>query len=145
MSNDNRGRAGNGHPSERRPRPKRQNPKARRCRRGCCMLTGMANATLALTEVLGAPVVDSTGAYAGRVREVGLCPEDDAARVAAVIVRTKQGDRVLPWRYIAGANGGIRSTTPQSSWAAYAGAEGYLLLGRDLLDQQIIDINGRKV
>ena len=34
---------------------------------------------------------------------------------------------------------------PLSDWIPYAGGEGMLLLARDLLDQQIIDVHGRKV
>jgi sporulation protein YlmC with PRC-barrel domain len=33
----------------------------------------MANGNLALSEILGAPVVDTSGATVGRVREVALC------------------------------------------------------------------------
>ncbi|MFB3916024.1 MAG: magnesium transporter MgtE N-terminal domain-containing protein [Terriglobales bacterium] len=102
-------------------------------------------AALALTELLGAPVFDSSGAVVGRVREVGLCPQDDRARVAALVVKTRTGDLLLPCDSIVSINGGIRASTPRSSWATYAGPEGMLLLTRDLLDQQIIDINGRKV
>ena len=47
--------------------------------------------TLALSQLLGAPVVDATGATGGRVREVALAPQDDPARVAAYIVRTQIG------------------------------------------------------
>jgi CBS domain-containing protein len=46
---------------------------------------------------------------------------------------------------VASINGGIRATTAISDWAVVDGSEGLFLLGRDLLDQQIIDIHGRKV
>ena len=42
-------------------------------------------------------------------------------------------------------NGGIRATTASAEWPAVNGTEGLFLLERDLLDQQVIDINGRKV
>jgi len=99
----------------------------------------------ALTELLGAPVFDSTGARTGRVREVALCPQDDRVRVAALIVRTSQGDRLLSGLDLSRVNGGIQATTAQPDWPVYASHEGLLLLGRDLLDQQIIDVHGRKV
>jgi CBS domain-containing protein/sporulation protein YlmC with PRC-barrel domain len=99
----------------------------------------------ALTELLGAPAYDSSGAPAGRVREVALCPQEDSTRVAALIVRTKHGDRLLPGAAIVSAEGGVHASTAQSDWVAYASGEGLLLLGRDLLDQQIIDVHGRKV
>jgi CBS domain-containing protein len=42
-------------------------------------------------------------------------------------------------------NGGVRADSLAGEWTAYAGGEGMLLLERDLLDQQIIDVHGRKV
>lgn len=101
--------------------------------------------TVALTELLGAPVYDSTGAHAGRVREVALCPQDDPQHVTALIVKTKEGDRLLNTGSVTAANGGVRASTTWDKWTQYAGSEGMLLLGRDLLDQQIIDVHGRKV
>jgi magnesium transporter len=100
--------------------------------------------TLALTELLGAPVTELSGAHCGRVREVALSPADDPARVSNLIVRTKHGDRVLPFSAISSVNGGIRATSPASDWVPPQ-ADGLFLLERDLLDQQIIDVHGRKV
>jgi magnesium transporter len=100
--------------------------------------------TLALTELLGATVYDPSGA-AGRVREVTLAPQEDRSRISSLIVKTRSGNRVLPFGSIATINGGIRATTPAGQWAAANGTEGLFLLERDLLDQQVIDVNGRKV
>ncbi len=104
-----------------------------------------AMTTLALSEVLGAPVYDPSGAAGGRVREVALAPGEDRSRVAALIVKTKNGNRVLPFTVVGTINGGIRTTTSAGQWAEADGTEGFFLLERDLLDQQVIDINGRKV
>ncbi len=41
--------------------------------------------------------------------------------------------------------GGIYATTAMANWIPMNGAEGLFLLERDLLDQQIIDVHGRKV
>ena len=100
--------------------------------------------TLALTELLGAPVFDPSGA-AGRVREITLAPQEDRSRITSLIVKTKAGNRVLPLAAIAAINGGIRATTAAGGWSAVNGTEGLFLLDRDLLDQQVIDVNGRKV
>ena len=100
--------------------------------------------TLALSELLGATVYDPTGA-AGRVREVTLAPQEDRARVASLIVKTRSGNRVLPFAAISAINGGIRATTAMGEWHEVNGTEGLFLLERDLLDQQVIDVNGRKV
>ena len=64
--------------------------------------------TLALTELLGRPVVEASGQIWGRVREVALTPADDRARVSNLIVRTKNGDRLLPFSAVVSVNGGVR-------------------------------------
>jgi len=100
---------------------------------------------LALSELLGATVYDPSGAASGRVREVTLAPQEDRARISSFIVKTKSGNRVLPFAAVLEINGGVRATTAAGDWSAANGTEGLFLLERDLLDQQVIDINGRKV
>ena len=104
-----------------------------------------AMSTLALTELLGLPVFEPTGAQCGRVRELAVAPQEDRARVAVMIVRTKSGDRVLPFSAVNSINGGLRIDSAASGWPIADGSEGLFLLARDLLDQQIIDVHGRKV
>jgi magnesium transporter len=101
--------------------------------------------TLALTELLGATVYDASGASSGRVREVTLAPQEDRSRISSLIVKTKSGNRVLAFSAVSTINGGIRATTAPGEWPAANGTEGLFLLERDLLDQQVIDVNGRKV
>ena len=101
---------------------------------------------LALSEILGAPVMDSTGAVRGRVREVALAPQDNPAHVAGFVIRTADGDRLVPPDKLANLNPvAFKSTIPRDSWTELPSSEGLLLLERDLLDQQIIDVHGRKV
>jgi magnesium transporter len=100
---------------------------------------------LALTELLGSLVVDAAGKKCGRVREVALTPQEDRARVSVLIVKTRDGDRSLPLHSVTAINGGVRAGTPVSEWSSPGGSEGLFLLERDLLDQQVIDVHGRKV
>ncbi len=101
---------------------------------------------LALSELLGATVFDVNGVMSGRVREVALAPQDNAAHIAAFIVRTPQGDRVLTPQLIQDVGIALlRANTKAEDWLPLGSSEGYLLLERDLLDQQIIDVHGRKV
>jgi magnesium transporter len=99
---------------------------------------------LALTELLGLPVFD-TGGQCGRVRELAVAPQEDRARIAVLIVRTKTGDRVMPFSAVNSINGGLRLDSAASAWPIADASEGLFLLARDLLDQQIIDVHGRKV
>src|SRR5271169_1121186 len=112
-------------------------------RRSWLFSSGMT--TLALGELVGATVYDPSGAASGRVREVTMTPQEDRSRITSLIVKTKSGNRVLPFTAISAINGGVRASTAAGEWAAANGAEGLFLLERDLLDQQVIDINGRKV
>jgi len=100
--------------------------------------------TMALTELLGLPVFDPAG-RCGRVREVAISPAEDRARIAVLIVHTKTADRVLPFSAVTAVNHALRTDSAVSSWPEADGSEGLFLLGRDLLDQQIIDVHGRKV
>jgi CBS domain-containing protein/sporulation protein YlmC with PRC-barrel domain len=101
---------------------------------------------IALSSILGAPVYDSSGLLAGRVREVAISPQDDASRVSDLVVKTRDGDRLLPIKSLSVLESRlVRASHPVADWPPLVSSEGLLLLERDLLDQQIIDIHGRKV
>jgi magnesium transporter len=102
-------------------------------------------ATVSLSEILGSTVYDASGAASGRVREVALAPQEDRSRVASIIVKTRTGDRVLPLTSVSLINGGVRASTGAADWIQSNGSEGLFFFGRDLLDQQVIDVHGRKV
>jgi CBS domain-containing protein len=92
--------------------------------------------------------MDSTGAVRGRVREAGLLPQHDRAHIAGFVVRTPEGDRLLPREEVQSVEGRtLQASSGAGSWIDFnkTHGEGFLLLERDLLDQQIIDVHGRKV
>ena len=61
-------------------------------------------------------------------------------------MKTSDGDRLLSTRLLSGVEARlIRAKGRSDEWPPLVSSEGLLLLERDLLDQQIIDINGRKV
>jgi sporulation protein YlmC with PRC-barrel domain/predicted transcriptional regulator len=102
--------------------------------------------SIALSELIGAPVYDPSGTTpVGKVREVAIVPQEDPRRVAAFVVKTRHGERLLPMKAVNEVNGGVRADSLSDGWTPYGGGEGMLLLERDLLDQQIIDVHGRKV
>src|SRR3984893_276835 len=100
---------------------------------------------VALSELLGAAVRDPSGAVRGRVREVAIAPQDHSTRVAFLNVRTPGGERVLRSSALTSCGATVRATENVSGWERYSASDGVLLLKRDLLDQQIIDVHGRKV
>ena len=111
----------------------------------CLEYSQIGMATVSLSELLGSTVYDASGAASGRVREVAVSPQEDHCRVSLVIVKTSSGDRILPLSSVSDINQGFHAATAASAWAKANGSEGLLLLSRDLLDQQVIDVHGRKV
>jgi len=100
---------------------------------------------VALSELLGATVRDASGTVRGRVREIAVAPQDHPTRIAYLIIRTATGERVLPPDAIKSAGARVRAASEASQWERYTPSDGVLLLKRDLLDRQIIDVHGRKV
>ena len=100
---------------------------------------------VALSEMLGAAVRDESGSVRGRVRDIAVAPQEHATRVAFLVVRTSEGDRVLPAEAVRACGAIVRTTNAAQSWVPFVNSDGVLLLKRDLLDQQIIDVHGRKV
>jgi len=100
---------------------------------------------VALSELLGATVRDASGTVRGRVREIAVAPQEHPTRVAYLIVRTAAGERMLPPAAIKSAGARVRAASDVSEWEHYTASDHVLLLKRDLLDQQIIDVHGRKV
>lgn len=108
--------------------------------------TSTLASSIPLSTLLGAPVYDGSGELAGHVREVALSPRDDAARISDFIVKTSDGDRMLSAKAVSGLEGRtLKTKSKAGEWPPVVSSEGMLLLERDLLDQQIIDVKGRKV
>ena len=96
---------------------------------------------------MGARVADSSGHTVGHVREFAVCPSVDANHVQALVVKPADG------KHLRLANVSDLEVTASGSLHVRKGAtvgslakhDEYLLLERDLLDQQIIDVHGHKV
>ena len=101
------------------------------------------------SALLGRSVLGPDGKICGRVKELAVDVSNDQTHVAALVLRTGMGrsekktlvpvvEMVLP----ASNDGELRAKTKP---VAYKEHNDYLLLDYDLLDQQIIDVDGRKV
>src|SRR6266571_2487015 len=71
---------------------------------------------LALSELLGATVRDANGTARGHVREIAVAPQEHPTRIAYLIVKTSDGDRVLPASAVRSCAGTIRATTEVGRW-----------------------------
>lgn len=102
--------------------------------------------SLALSRLLGTRVSDARGVVAGKVREVALRPQEDPNRISGIVVKTTNGDRFLvPSMIQIDADLQVRASLAASEWPHASTLDDFFLLERDLLDQQIIDVHGRKV
>src|SRR5215475_1656934 len=106
---------------------------------------------IALSTLLGAPVYDGSGVLAGHVREAAISRKDDPVRISDLVIKTSSCDRLLSAKSVAALERSavrppaVRATGKADEWPPLVSSEGMLLLERDLLDQQIIDVGGRKV
>jgi magnesium transporter len=113
-------------------------------------MTKHANQRSSVSELMGVAVADAGGHTVGHVREFAVSPPVDANHVQALVLKrsgAKRGD-TMQLASVAdlerNSAGGLqlRSSAKLTPMPA---EETYLLLERDLLDQQIIDVHGHKV
>src|SRR6201998_2770724 len=99
------------------------------------------------TEIVGASAYDSQAHFVGRVREFFVEPAEQPNRIShflisrgrfqPLVARYDQVSKVAPGR--------IDLNVSERALAAYKPNEAWLAVQKDLLDQQIIDTEGRKV
>lgn len=104
------------------------------------------NERTSVAALLGTPVADADGRVLGRIFELAVLPADDAFHVHGLLL-SKVGSRarsMVPVRLLVRGRGRLElheEATPETA----PDESRYLLLERDLLDQQIIDVHGHKV
>jgi magnesium transporter len=104
-------------------------------------------AMLHATEVLGAQAHDASGNFVGRVKEMFIVPDEQSNRVSRLMLGRGQY-RPLVARYDqieSVAPGRVKLSADESALELFHPNEAWLAVRKDLLDQQIIDTNGRKV
>ncbi|MGE5561481.1 MAG: magnesium transporter [Chloroflexota bacterium] len=99
-----------------------------------------------VSDVLGQRVYDQSGRVLGRIRDLVMLAKDPQATITLVIINGADG-RLLAidgagWRHEEArfvVDGSMDDATP------YRELVSHILLGRDVLDKQIIDVKGAKV
>ena len=99
------------------------------------------------TELMGAKTYDAQGNYVGKIREFFIEPADQPNRVAKYLLsRGRFQPLVARHEQVASVSPtNVRLNVNERSLEPYEPHESWLALGKDLLDQQIIDTSGRKV
>jgi magnesium transporter len=98
------------------------------------------------SEVLKKPVLDPKGNVVGTVKDALIVKGDPLPKIDAFIVTKKNHDYLLDWQEINIFNRKVISTyTSESLLKPYVPDDEDLLAARDLIDKQILDVNGIKV
>jgi len=98
-----------------------------------------------LALLLGTPVTEPRGSIFGRLKDIAVATGADAGRIAGLVLKTKKGLELVPATEVMGTPSGVLELRSTDALRPLRGDENFILLKQDLLDQQIIDVHGRKV
>lgn len=98
-----------------------------------------------LSVLLGAAVIDTAGHSLGRVREVAITPGVQPPAISELIWGPKNNLKALAPTGLEHMPNGELRLRAEAQPRSFNMGEPLLLLDRDLMDQQIIDVHGRKV
>lgn len=98
-----------------------------------------------LTEVLGNPVLDSTRKRIGTLIDLVAAPAEPFPEVVAVRVLYKKDKRLIPWSQFAEVDSEWRLTATLDAITDYEMRPGEVMLDRDVMDKQIVDVHGARV
>jgi len=102
---------------------------------------------LYLSQVLGRPIVDLEGERVATLKDVIVrLGEGDHPPVAGFVARYRRRDFFLPrWRISYFGENGVRLTSDILDLRPFVRREGEVLLASDVLDKQLIDVDGKRV
>ena len=101
---------------------------------------------LFLSSVLGRPVINEPGQEIGRLWDLIMIPGAGFPEVSHLLVKKGKQVQMFPWNTISLFNSFVISVRTQSSTLTlYQPREGEILVKRDILDKQIVDVEGAKV
>jgi magnesium transporter len=99
-----------------------------------------------LSQCIGLPVRDPSGEPIGVIADLIVAIGNRYPPVTGLVARTDKRLIFLPWRNVDGLDdGGARLRVPTIDIGKFRQRQDEILLKQDLLDKQIVDIEGRKV
>jgi magnesium transporter len=112
-------------------------------------MSGNRTLLTSVSNLVGMPVVDPAGRPCGRVQEFAVNVAQDSGHVYAFVLKERGGKkgvrRFLPVEQVEVPGTQDKVLHASSRPEQVSQLDDFLLLERDLLDQQIIDIHGHKV
>ncbi|MGO8757332.1 MAG: magnesium transporter MgtE N-terminal domain-containing protein [Terracidiphilus sp.] len=104
-----------------------------------------AQVRVSLTALLGTPVTDAKGHLRGKLKDIVVATGPDGGKVAGLVLKTRTGLCLVPSHQVMETPAGALELRSADALVPLKDEGSYLFLQRDLVDRQIIDINGRKV
>lgn len=100
-----------------------------------------------LSQVLGRPILDLEGERVATLKDIIVrLGEDDHPPVAGFVARYRRRDFFLPrWRITDFGEQGVRLNSDILDLRPFMRRDGEVLLARDVLDKQLIDVDGKRV
>ncbi len=101
---------------------------------------------LYLSQVLGRPIRDMEGERVATLKDVIVRLGEDHPPVTGVVARLRRRDFFLPRSHIRALDEqGVRLSSDVLDLRRFARREGEVLLAKDVLDKQLIDVDGKRV
>src|SRR5215510_7126080 len=102
---------------------------------------------LYLSQVLGRPILDLDGERVATLKDVIVrLGEDDHPPVPGFVARYRRRNFFLPrWRISYFGEDGVRLNSDILDLRPFMRRDGEVLLARDVLDKQLIDVDGKRV
>ena len=100
-----------------------------------------------LSAVIGRSVINSKGNELGILRDLIMIPGEVFPEVSHIVIKSRKGLKSLPWNevslftHVVISIGGVQP----HGLSPFEPYEGEILVKRDLLDKQIVDVDGAKV
>jgi sporulation protein YlmC with PRC-barrel domain/flagellar motility protein MotE (MotC chaperone) len=104
-----------------------------------------ASTRASLTALLGAPVTDAQGQLRGTLQDIVVATGPEGGNVAGLVLKTRAGLSLVSPQEVMETPAGALELRSTEALVPLKDESSYLFLQRDLVDRQIIDINGRKV
>src|ERR1700744_3940993 len=104
-----------------------------------------ATGRVSLTAILGTPVTDAQGQVRGRLKDIAVATGAEAGKVAGLVLKSRSGLLLVPAQEVMETPAGTLELRSPGALVPLKDEGSFLFLQQDLVDRQIIDINGRKV
>ncbi|HEY6838807.1 MAG TPA: PRC-barrel domain-containing protein, partial [Geobacteraceae bacterium] len=100
---------------------------------------------LFFSEVLGKTVINEQGREIGKLSDLLMVPGEVFPEVSHLLVKKKKDVLAIPLKDILLFNRIVISVRMRRDFTGYLAKDGDILVKRDILDKQIVDVDGAKV